>query len=260
MLPAAPRSGPASARCARSADARRRGRAPCASPLRLISAHSWRSTALGPAAAGRWARAPCTRRRAARHRPRAASRSPGSAGEPAGVPAAKRGPRGARAHQSIIVMCAPPSERVAARAAFPAVRGDEPASAARTSERRAERVVVGRKGERTRPLSRTMSCAAATSTARVRQSVTKPSTRPAASWTRETAIVPRARMRCATSVRSAARFQRGSRTRWPRSPGASRGVARSGTPTGTGPVVEQSRPGRAARPIPRGRRRNESKT
>ena len=45
------------------------------------------------------------------------------------------------------------------------------------------------------PLSRTMSCAAATSTARQPQSVSMPSTRASATWHIDTAIVPIARMR-----------------------------------------------------------------
>ena len=50
------------------------------------------------------------------------------------------------------------------------------------------------------PLSRTMSCAAAASTARQRQSVAMPSTRVAATWHSDTAIVPIARIRPVTSL------------------------------------------------------------
>ena len=53
------------------------------------------------------------------------------------------------------------------------------------------------------PLSRTMSCAAATSTARHRHSVSMPSTRASATWHIETAIVPMARMRLTLRSRPA---------------------------------------------------------
>ena len=62
------------------------------------------------------------------------------------------------------------------------------------------------------PPSRTISCAAATSTERQRRSVTMPSSRPAATWQSETAIAPSARRRCAVaaSASAASRTQAGS--------------------------------------------------
>ena len=155
---------------------------------------SRRSTRRGrrtPAAAARRA-APgrCTRRSALARRSAQLARATSARPRPAIRPAPRRrAARSARARRQSIISRRRHALAAARRAPRARARGDDRRVRARgPAARRAGR---RRAGKATRPpASRTMSCAAAASTARQRHSVAMPSTRAAATWHSETAIEP----------------------------------------------------------------------